>query len=42
LDSAGEGGSAASYEQKSFPEQEKRGKFRLIASRDASDGFGEN
>jgi len=27
-----------SYEQKSFPEQEKRGKFRLIASRDASDG----
>jgi redox-sensitive bicupin YhaK (pirin superfamily) len=27
-----------SYEQKSFPEAEKRGKFRLIASRDASDG----
>ena len=27
-----------SYEQKSFPEQEKRGKFRLIASRDAGDG----
>jgi redox-sensitive bicupin YhaK (pirin superfamily) len=27
-----------SYEQKSFPEQEKRGKLRLIASRDASDG----
>src|SRR5246127_5313626 len=29
---------APSYEQKSFPEAEKRGKFRLIASRDASDG----
>jgi len=29
---------APSYEQKSFPEQEKRGKFRLIASRDASHG----
>jgi hypothetical protein len=27
-----------SYEQKSFAEQDKRGKFRLIASRDASDG----
>jgi len=27
-----------SYEQKSFPEAEKRGKFRLIASREASDG----
>ncbi len=27
-----------SYEQKSFPEAEKRGKLRLIASRDASDG----
>ena len=27
-----------SYEQKSFPEEEKRGKLRLIASRDASDG----
>ena len=29
---------APSYEQKSFPEDEKRGKFRLIASRNASDG----
>ncbi len=27
-----------SYEQKSFPESEKRGKLRLIASNDASDG----
>lgn len=27
-----------SYEQKSFPENEKRGKLRLIASRDAADG----
>jgi len=27
-----------SYEQKSFPEQEKRSKLRLIASRDASNG----
>jgi quercetin 2,3-dioxygenase len=27
-----------SYEQKSFPEAEKRGKLRLIASRDAGDG----
>jgi len=27
-----------SYEQKSFPEEEKRGKLRLIASRDASHG----
>jgi quercetin 2,3-dioxygenase len=27
-----------SYEQKSFPESQKRGKLRLIASRDASDG----
>jgi hypothetical protein len=27
-----------SYEQKSFPEVEKRGKLRVIASRDASDG----
>ena len=27
-----------SYEQKSFPEADKRGKLRLIASRDASDG----
>jgi len=27
-----------SYEQKSFPEAEKRGKLRLIASRDAADG----
>jgi redox-sensitive bicupin YhaK (pirin superfamily) len=27
-----------SYEQKSFPEEEKRAKLRLIASRDASDG----
>jgi redox-sensitive bicupin YhaK (pirin superfamily) len=26
------------YEQKSFPEGEKRGKFRLIASRDGADG----
>ena len=29
---------APSYEQKSFPESEKRGKLRLIASREASDG----
>jgi len=29
---------APSYEQKSFPEQEKRGKLRLLASRDASAG----
>src|SRR5271157_1898485 len=29
---------APSYEQKSFPEAEKRGKLRLIASRDANDG----
>ena len=29
---------APSYEQKSFPEEEKRGKLRLIASREASDG----
>jgi redox-sensitive bicupin YhaK (pirin superfamily) len=29
---------APSYEQKSFAEKEKRGKLRLIASRDASDG----
>jgi len=29
---------APSYEQKSFPENEKKGKLRLIASRDASDG----
>jgi len=27
-----------SYEQKSFPDAEKQGKLRLIASRDASDG----
>jgi quercetin 2,3-dioxygenase len=27
-----------SYEQKSFPEGEKKGKLRVIASRDASDG----
>jgi quercetin 2,3-dioxygenase len=27
-----------SYEQKSFPESEKRGKLRLIASNDAADG----
>ena len=27
-----------SYEQKSFPEQDKRGKLRLIASREATDG----
>ena len=27
-----------SYEQKSFPETEKRGKLRLIASRDSSEG----
>ena len=27
-----------SYEQKSFPENEKRGRLRLIASRDASEG----
>ena len=30
------------YEQKSFPEAEKRGKFRLIASNDGADGFGKN
>jgi hypothetical protein len=29
---------APSYEQKSFPEEEKRGQLRLIASRDASEG----
>ena len=29
---------APSYEQKSFPEAEKRGKLRLIASRNATDG----
>lgn len=29
---------APSYEQKAFPEVEKRGKLRLIASREASDG----
>jgi quercetin 2,3-dioxygenase len=27
-----------SYEQKSFPEEEKRGRLRLLASRDAKDG----
>ena len=27
-----------SYEQKSFPEEEKRGKLRVIAARDASNG----
>jgi quercetin 2,3-dioxygenase len=27
-----------SYEQKSFPEKEKQGKLRLVASREASDG----
>jgi quercetin 2,3-dioxygenase len=27
-----------SYEQKTFPQEEKQGKLRLIASRDASDG----
>lgn len=27
-----------SYEQKSFPEKDKRGRLRLVASRDASDG----
>jgi redox-sensitive bicupin YhaK (pirin superfamily) len=27
-----------SYEQKSFPEEEKRGKLRVIASRDAGEG----
>ncbi|MDR2853110.1 MAG: pirin family protein [Burkholderiaceae bacterium] len=31
-------GIAPSYEQKSFPEAEKRGKLRLIASPDAADG----
>jgi len=31
-------GHEPSYEQKSFPEAEKRGKLRLVASRDASDG----
>jgi hypothetical protein len=29
---------APSYEQKTFPEQEKRGQLRLIASRDATEG----
>ena len=33
---------APSYEQKSFPEQEKRGKLRLLASRDASAGSVKN
>ena len=32
------GGLPPSYEQESFPEAEKRGKLRLIASREASDG----
>jgi quercetin 2,3-dioxygenase len=32
------GGLQPSYEQKSFPEEEKRGKLRLIASRDAQNG----
>ena len=31
-------GLAPSYEQKSFPEEEKRGKLRVIASRDAQQG----
>src|SRR5437764_9303631 len=31
-------GLAPSYEQKSFPESEKHGKLRLIASRDAASG----
>ncbi|MGE5111157.1 MAG: pirin family protein [Acidobacteriaceae bacterium] len=31
-------GITPSYEQKTFPETEKQGKFRLIASPDASDG----
>ena len=31
-------GLAPSYEQKSFPEEEKRGKLRVIASRDAQEG----
>jgi quercetin 2,3-dioxygenase len=31
-------GHAPGYEQKSFPEAEKRGKFRLIASNDGADG----
>jgi hypothetical protein len=31
-------GVAPSYEQKSFPAQEKRGRLRLIASRDGRDG----
>jgi redox-sensitive bicupin YhaK (pirin superfamily) len=31
-------GLGPSYEQESFPEEEKRGKLRLIASRDAQDG----
>ena len=32
------GGLQPSYEQKSFPEEEKLGKLRVIASRDAQDG----
>ncbi len=31
-------GLAPSYEQKTFPDGEKRGKFRLVASREASEG----
>ncbi len=31
-------GIAASYEQKSFPDAEKRGRLRLVASPDATDG----
>lgn len=31
-------GLAPSYEQKRFPEEEKRGKLRLVASRDGRDG----
>jgi redox-sensitive bicupin YhaK (pirin superfamily) len=31
-------GHAPGYEQKSFPESEKRGKFRLIASNDGAEG----
>ena len=32
------GGLTPSYEQKSFPEEDKQGRLRLIASRDAVDG----
>ena len=32
------GGSQPGYEQREFPEEERRGRLRLVASRDGSDG----